>query len=289
MTDEQTEGAEGTAVRVALWRALHVQVDAPPHVLEDEVGLQWPLPPTAGAPAGHGSRRHPVVPGRHRRPRPVRRGPGRRASGSRRRPVRHSGCGSRHVRPAKAGARIPPPGLRSRSARTAGLEASPAGRARYGVPQWVRLVPVDFEGGGSWWEQLLAADFDPARPAVVVSTGVTLYLRRTRTWPLSARWRSSPPRRRSPRRSSCRRTGLRRPSPRVRGGRERCARRPGRRSSASPRRTRCWHWRASRIPRGRARLRPPFNARRISRSGRTASARRGERNCSSPRPDAFPR
>lgn len=31
---------EDTAARVALWRALHVQADAPPHVLEDEVGLQ---------------------------------------------------------------------------------------------------------------------------------------------------------------------------------------------------------------------------------------------------------
>jgi methyltransferase (TIGR00027 family) len=45
-----------------------------------------------------------------------------------------------------------------------------------GVPDWLRLVPVDFEGGGSWREQLVAADFDPERPAVVVSAGVTLYL-----------------------------------------------------------------------------------------------------------------
>src|SRR6202044_1170659 len=39
MADEQT-AADGTAVRVALWRAMHVQVDPPPHVLEDEIGLQ---------------------------------------------------------------------------------------------------------------------------------------------------------------------------------------------------------------------------------------------------------
>jgi hypothetical protein len=39
---EQT--AEQTAVRVALWRALHVQVDSPPHVLEDEVGLKLVAP-----------------------------------------------------------------------------------------------------------------------------------------------------------------------------------------------------------------------------------------------------
>jgi methyltransferase (TIGR00027 family) len=46
----------------------------------------------------------------------------------------------------------------------------------FGVPEWLRLVPVDFEAGGSWWDELAGAGFDPGRPAVVVSTGVTLYL-----------------------------------------------------------------------------------------------------------------
>jgi O-methyltransferase involved in polyketide biosynthesis len=35
---------ESTAVRVALWRAMHVQVDPSPHVIEDEVGLQLVAP-----------------------------------------------------------------------------------------------------------------------------------------------------------------------------------------------------------------------------------------------------
>src|SRR6478735_1685653 len=35
---------ENTAVRVALWRALHVQADAPPHVFVDEVGLKLVAP-----------------------------------------------------------------------------------------------------------------------------------------------------------------------------------------------------------------------------------------------------
>jgi O-methyltransferase involved in polyketide biosynthesis len=37
-------GPEGTAERVALWRAMHVQVDPPPHVLEDEIGLRLAAP-----------------------------------------------------------------------------------------------------------------------------------------------------------------------------------------------------------------------------------------------------
>jgi len=49
-----------------------------------------------------------------------------------------------------------------------------------GIPGWLRLVPVDFEAG-SWPERLAAAGFDPGRPAVVVSTGVSMYLTRDAT------------------------------------------------------------------------------------------------------------
>ena len=48
--------------------------------------------------------------------------------------------------------------------------------AGYGVPDWLRLVPVDFEAGASWWELLIAAGFSPAETAVAVSTGVSMYL-----------------------------------------------------------------------------------------------------------------
>src|SRR5689334_10353148 len=34
-----TRGPDNTAVRTALWRALHLEVDPPPHVFEDRVGL----------------------------------------------------------------------------------------------------------------------------------------------------------------------------------------------------------------------------------------------------------
>ncbi len=39
-----TPQPDSTAVRVALWRALHVLIDPPPHVLEDEVGLRLVAP-----------------------------------------------------------------------------------------------------------------------------------------------------------------------------------------------------------------------------------------------------
>ena len=46
----------------------------------------------------------------------------------------------------------------------------------YGIPDWLRLVPADFEAGEDWWGPLAAAGFDPGQPAVVVSSGVTMYL-----------------------------------------------------------------------------------------------------------------
>ena len=45
-----------------------------------------------------------------------------------------------------------------------------------GIPSFLRLVPVDFEAGDTWWERLSAAGFDSSRPAVVASTGVSMYL-----------------------------------------------------------------------------------------------------------------
>ncbi|GHF13944.1 hypothetical protein GCM10014715_81800 [Streptomyces spiralis] len=44
MAHERTEAPDNTAVRTALWRAMHLQVDSPPHVLEDEIGLQLAAP-----------------------------------------------------------------------------------------------------------------------------------------------------------------------------------------------------------------------------------------------------
>jgi methyltransferase (TIGR00027 family) len=48
----------------------------------------------------------------------------------------------------------------------------------YGIPDWLRLVPVNFEEGGSWQAEVAKAGFDAARPAVVASTGVSMYLTR---------------------------------------------------------------------------------------------------------------
>jgi methyltransferase (TIGR00027 family) len=177
MADQQPEGAESSAVRVALWRAMHVQVDPPPHVLEDEVGLEL------AAPADGWRARPDMDPDGTRW---FRAGIVARARfvedlvaeqvdrGVAQYVILGAGLDTfAQRRPALASR------LRVFEVDQPGPQAWKRRRLAelgYGVPEWLRLVPVDFEGGGSWWDQLLAADFDPARPAVVVSTGVTLYL-----------------------------------------------------------------------------------------------------------------
>jgi methyltransferase (TIGR00027 family) len=51
----------------------------------------------------------------------------------------------------------------------------------FGVPDWLRLLPVDFESKESWWDRLVEDGFDTRRPAVVASTGVTMYLSKDAT------------------------------------------------------------------------------------------------------------
>ena len=44
MPDEGPAAPDSTAARTALWRAMHVLVDPPPRVLEDEIGLRLLAP-----------------------------------------------------------------------------------------------------------------------------------------------------------------------------------------------------------------------------------------------------
>lgn len=174
---EHIAGPEDTAVRVALWRAMHVQVDAEPHVLGDEVGLQLVAPDDGWRdrpdmdPDGTRAFRASIV--------------------ARARFIEDlvADCADRGVTQyVVLGAGLDTfaqrrPELASRLHVFEVDQPGPLEWKRrrltelgFGVPEWLRLVPVDFETGGRWWEQLAVEGFDAERPAVVVSTGVTMYL-----------------------------------------------------------------------------------------------------------------
>ena len=44
MSDNLNGKADSTAVRVALWRAMHLEFDSLPHVIEDDIGLRLASP-----------------------------------------------------------------------------------------------------------------------------------------------------------------------------------------------------------------------------------------------------
>jgi methyltransferase (TIGR00027 family) len=166
-------------VRVALWRALHVLVDAPPHVLEDEIGLRLVAPD-----AGWRSRGD-MDPQQTRR---FRAAIVARARFIEDLVVEHAGRDVGQYVILGAGldtfAQRRPDvasGLRVFEVDQPGPQAWKRARLielGYGVPEWLRLVPVDFEAGENWRERLVGAGFDVDRPAVVVSTGVSMYLTR---------------------------------------------------------------------------------------------------------------
>lgn len=179
MRDMPTATADSTAVRVALWRAMHVEVDPPPHVLEDVIGLKLAGP-------DEGWRRRPdMSPQWTRR---IRASIVARArfvedlitrktdQGVSQYVILGAGLDTFAQRRAEIASR-----LRVFEVDRPGPQAWKCQRLielGYGVPEWLRLVSVDFEAGTSWWERLLAAGFEASRPAVVSSTGVSLYLTR---------------------------------------------------------------------------------------------------------------
>jgi methyltransferase (TIGR00027 family) len=182
MQDKQTVAPDSTAVRVALWRAMHVQVDLPPHVFKDEIGLQLAAP----------------------------------SDGWRQRPDMNPHATSRSRASIVARARFIEDLVAEQFGRGvsqyvilgAGLDTfvqrkpeiasnlrvfevdrpGPQAWKRqrlielgFGIPEWLRFVPVNFESDQSWWEQLAVAGFDTDKPAVVVSTGVAMYLTKDAT------------------------------------------------------------------------------------------------------------
>ncbi len=170
---------DSTAVRVALWRALHVQIDPPPHVLEDEIGLRlaapeedWRSRPDMDPEITRPMRASIVARARFIEDLVLEQA----ARGVNQYVILGAGLDTfAQRRPDVA------TGLRVFEVDQPGPQAWKQQRLvdlGFALPAGFRFVPVNFEAGWSWWEHLLAAGFDASQPAVVASTGVSMYLTR---------------------------------------------------------------------------------------------------------------
>ena len=176
MSDKRAVAPDNTAIRVALWRALHLLVDSTPHVFEDDVGLKL------AAPEGGWQSRPDMSPFT----RPFRASilararfvedlvAERVADGVGQYVILGAGLDTFAQRRAELASRllvfeIDPPGPQT-------WKRQRLVELGFGVPPFLRLVPVDFEAGDAWWERLSASGFDAAKPAIVASTGVSMYL-----------------------------------------------------------------------------------------------------------------
>jgi methyltransferase (TIGR00027 family) len=177
MQDAKTAGPESSAVRVALWRAMHVEIDPPPHVFEDLLGLRL------AAPDENWRRRPDMDPDGTK---PFRASIVARARFIEDLVIERAGQGVSQYVILGAGLdtfakRRPDIASRLRIFEIDQPDPQAWKRQRlidfgFGVPEWLRLVPVDFEAGEPWRRRLTDAGFDAAQPAVIVSTGVSMYL-----------------------------------------------------------------------------------------------------------------
>ena len=169
---------ENTAVRVALWRALHVLADPAPRVFEDLIGLKLV------APDDDWRKRPDMSPFT----RPFRASILARARFVEDLVVDQSARGVKQYVILGAGLDTFAQRRKELASRMVVFEVDQPGPQAwkkqrlldrgFGIPPYLKLVPVDFETGETWWDKLVEAGFDATRPAVVASTGVSMYLTR---------------------------------------------------------------------------------------------------------------
>lgn len=174
--EKQIIAPEHTAVRVALWRALHVQIDPKPHILTDEIGEKlvaeenWKSRQDMNPDFSKNMRASIVGRARfiedmveegakHGLTQYVILGAGLDTFAQR----RPEFATKLHI------FEVDQPGPQA-------WKQKRLTEIGFTIPNNLHFVPVDFEAGQSWWEQLLTSSFDLTKPAIVVSTGVSMYL-----------------------------------------------------------------------------------------------------------------
>jgi methyltransferase (TIGR00027 family) len=179
MPDARDPAPDHTAERVALWRAIHVENDPEPHVLEDLVGLKlaapdekWRSRPDMNAQATRRFRASILARARFIEDLVSAQA----GKGVAQYVILGAGLDTFAQRQTEIASRIRI--FEIDQPRMTEWKRRRLIATGYGVPDGLKLVPVDFEAGQSWLDALAANGFDRKQPAIVVSTGVSMYLTR---------------------------------------------------------------------------------------------------------------
>lgn len=172
---------DSTAVRVALWRALHVQYDSPPHILKDEIGYQlaqpdgyWQDQPDMDLKRTSRFRAAIVARARYIEDLVIKRA----KQGLNQYVILGAGLDSFAQRRSNEIQSLQI--FEIDKPETQKWKQERLKELGYDQSNSLHFVPVDFETE-SWWEQLLTTDFDPNAPALVSSIGVSQYLSKEAT------------------------------------------------------------------------------------------------------------
>jgi methyltransferase (TIGR00027 family) len=165
---------DNTAVRTALWRALHVQLDAEPHILDDEMGLKLI------APSDNWQERPDMKFTKRLRASIVARARfiedliiEQSKQGINQYVILGSGLDTFAQRRPDIAANLQIYEIDQSD--TLAWKEQRLNELSFGVPDYLHFVPVNFETS-SWWKELSKTNFDFKKPAVIACTGVSLYL-----------------------------------------------------------------------------------------------------------------
>lgn len=165
---------DNTAVRTALWRALHVQTDAKPHIFKDEIGFKliapdeyWQERPDMK----YTKRLRASIVARSRFIEDIAKG--QIENGVKQYVLLGAGLDSFAQRNTEISSQVDIYEIDQHDTLT--WKKEKLIENGYKIPGNLHYVPVDFEIL-SWWDELLNKGFDINKKAVVSCTGVTLYL-----------------------------------------------------------------------------------------------------------------
>jgi methyltransferase (TIGR00027 family) len=174
---KSSNSPDSTAVRVALWRALHLELDAAPHIFKDDIGIKLVDPPKGWRdqpdmhPQGTGPFRASIVTRSRFIEDMVKE---KMSDGISQYVILGAGVDTFAQREPDLLQKLPV--FEIDKPETQNWKINRLKELGYSLPFNLHFVAVDFEKKDSWIDKLKAQGFESNKPALITSLGVSMYL-----------------------------------------------------------------------------------------------------------------